>query len=410
MKKISILFAVAALVAGAACSKVETVGTADNNGKISFQVANYVNQTKAAGDPTSLASEGFYQFNTTAIFFPAEGDVQTFMDKVAIFPWDNADTPAKVTQGNGISSWAPERDYFWPKTGYINFYSYAGTKAPAQTISTNKKTVTFAYSDVEIAANDNLLVADAALRFNANQKKYKMDNVSEGVPTLFRHLLAQVKFTVKLKTADANKSANTIWKVTILNETGDNATKVSAIDFKKQGTLSLANEDALAADATLNTTLQAWTPTGTGWTPKSGATAETVKIMTAATTPAEIVLTLPVSTAEMIDAVPVAYADFRSVMPQATNGVNFNLYYKIEAQRPGENGGDPTTFMTEILSVTGKTLKDLVPTIENWQMNHRYTYNIIIDPVGKKVLFDPAVEAWNTDDANTADINIPLTQ
>ena len=402
MKKISILFAVAALVAGAACSKVETVGTADNNGKISFQVANYANQTKA-NDETSLASEGFYQFNTTAIFFPAEGDVQTFMDKVAIFPWDNAATPAKVTQGNGIYSWAPERDYFWPKTGYINFYSYAGTKAPAQTISTDNKTVTFAYSDVEIAADDNLLVADAALHFNANQKKYKKDNVSEGVPTLFRHLLAQVKFTVKLKTAETNKSASTIWKVTILNETTGTNPKVSAIDFAKQGTLSLANADALDADATLNTTLQAWTPTG--WTPKANATAETVEIMTAATTPAEIVMTLPVNTAE-IDAVPVAYADFRSVMPQATNGVNFNLYYKIEAQRPGET----TPFMTEILSVTGKTLKDLVSSIENWQMNHRYTYNIIIDPVGKKVLFDPAVEAWNTDNANTAAINIPLTQ
>ena len=269
--------------------------------------------------------------------------------------------------------------------------------------------MTFAYSDVEIAADDNLLVADAALHFNANQQKYKKDNVSEGVPTLFRHLLAQVKFTVKLKTAETNKSASTIWKVTILNETTGTTPKVSAIDFAKQGTLSLVNADALAADATLNTTLQAWTPTGTGWTPKSGATAETVKIMTAATTPAEIVMTLPVNTAE-IDAVPVAYADFRSVMPQATDGVNFNLYYKIEAQRPGENGGDPTTFMTEILSVTGKTLKDLVSSIENWQMNHRYTYNIIIDPVGKKVLFDPAVEAWNTDNANTAAINIPLTQ
>ncbi len=408
MKKISILFAVAALVAGAACSKVETVGTADNNGKISFQVANYANQTKA--NETSLAAEGFWKFNTIAVFNPTDGDVQTFMNDVEIFPFNASN--AEVTSGTtGISYWSAERDYFWPKTGYINFYSYAGTKAPtSKTVadvtanSGDKKKVTFAYSDVTIAANDNLLVADAALHFNANKSTYHIDNASiTGVPTLFRHLLAQVKFTVKLKTADANISANTIWKVTILNETGTNATRVSAIDFADKGTLSLVNTDALAANATLNTTLQEWTKTG--WTATTGTNAsrETVKLMSTDTTPAEIVLTLPVSTAE-IDAVPIAYADFRSVMPQATSGVNFNLYYKIEAQRPGET----TPFMTEILSVTGKTLKDLVSSIENWQMNHRYTYNIIIDPVGKKVLFDPAVEAWDTATANTASINIPL--
>ena len=402
MKKYFII-AAAALVALTACTKVDVPTTVENSKKISFQVANYVAKTKAG----SLATEGFYKFNTVATQFPEIGAASLFMNNVEVDAWDNAATPAKVTSGNGIYTWAPEVDYYWPKTGYINFYSYAGSKSPSTSLSDDKKTVYFDYGTVTVASDDNILVADAALHFNTNTDKYQKDNVTKGVPTIFRRQLAHIVFKVHLKTTQP-ASSNTTWKVrTIASETISETAYASELTIVKNGSLKLQNVDELATNATLNTTEQGWTAVvGSsanvdGWI---AGTADTDKEVIRLTTQT---LTIPTTKQESQETNPAYLIAERTVMPQATANTKFVLYYEVTASHDNF-ATDP--FLKEVRSVgvdVAKTMADLASSIENWNKNKVITYNIIIDPVSEKVTFDPAVEDWST--PASADINVPLS-
>ncbi len=396
MKKFFLL-AAAALVALTACTKIDVqFNETDSANRISFTVADYSQQTKA-GDETSLATgeDAIYSFHTYATQFPEIGESVLFMNDVQIKAWDNASTPAVVTSGTDIYTWAPDADYFWPKTGYINFYSYAGTKSPltSSVVSSDKKTITFDYGTVTVAPTDNILVADAALRFNSNTETYKKDHVTKGVPTLFRHQLAKVKFKVHLKTTQP-ASTTTTWKVrTIASETIDNVNYASTLTIVKNGALKLQNADALADDAAKNTTTQTWTAVvGSsanvdGWI--AGTTDSDKEVITLTTQ----TLTIPTTKQESQEADPVYLIEERTVMPQLTSGTKFVLYYEVSAS----HDDFATTFLKEIRSVgvdVAKTMADLVSAIPDWNKNTKITYTINIDPVSEKVTFDPAVEAW----------------
>ncbi len=401
MKKL--LFIAAAFVAMAACTKTEVQfnETADSN-KIGFEVANYAAQTKANSSLTN-AEDGIYKFHTYAYQFPTIGSAREFMN-VDIFAWQEAAQENKLTSGTApVVVWAPEQDYYWPKTGYINFYSYAGTHTPTETVSGDFKTVTFTYTDAVIAAASNILVADAALhqgRANYNDNAYSVDDngsgadVTTGVPTLFHHQLAKITFDVEARTTDAKKSANTIWKVQVLNteDQSGNDYKSTIVPINK-GSLVLTNAD----DATAATT-KAWTATNasstniSGWVPSTEK--ETIEFNDSD------VLTIDVNTTG--DGTKSEILPLRSVMPQVTNGVKFTLVYKVQALH-GSN-----VYLEEIRTVgidADKVLSNLAGTVTSWDANKKITYHIIIDPVSEKVTFDPAVENYDAIDADgTQDI------
>lgn len=394
MKKFFIAIAALALVASAACTKVNP--EEKKTEKISFQVANYVPQTKAN---SSLDSEGYNSFYCYAWYF---GAPMQYMNNVEV--------------KKGTNEWAPAQDYYWPKTGYINFYSYAGSQAPSVTPSTDMKTVTVAYADKTIASTDNFMVADPALHFgvanfdadlvtindeqgNFNYTTGKYDYTTstqsyKGVPTLFHHMLAKVAFLVKLETAEANKSANTTWTVTVLN-TSDNPSTLKPVNM---GSLTLKNTDA-AADAGMGT----WSVyNGTtevtdaaakkiGWV--AGTSTETISFATK---------TLTIQPNANVSAeTDNKLLEVRTVMPQATSGVAFDFAYQVSAQHTG----DSAPFMTEIIKVSNKTLAQVTnSTPAAWNMNQITLYTITIDPVGKRVTFDPAVVEW---DSTTGAITLP---
>ena len=430
MKKYFII-AAAAVVAMAACSKVENEfnETALNN-KISFQVANYATQTKANLSLTN-EEDGIYSFHTYAYQFPQLGSAREFMN-ADILPWSTDSTPVQVTSANdnekNIGFWAPADDYFWPKTGYINFYSYAGNIDPAESVSSDFKTVTLTYENKVIEATSNILVADAALHYgrtNSQDATYNVDDsetsehVTKGVPTLFHHQLAKVIFDVRARTTTAKISANTNWKIQVLGtytygESGNETTIKSAINPINKGTLVLTN-----ADNASSTTTQAWSNSATstnisGWVPSSVATdkEEIVFTSTAAIESAPAVLTIPVNAIEATDANnnnavydPEVILAARSVMPQLTQNVKFTLVYKVQALH------GTTVFMEEVRTVgidADAVLKDLAYTVSDWQANKKITYHIIIDPVSEKVTFDPAVEDYDPIDADGThdDINV----
>ena len=418
MKKYFII-AVAAVAAMAACTKTEFDTNVTPSKAISFEVGNYAAQTKASA--LTNADDALYQFHTYAYQFPKIGDPVEFMN-TDIFAWDNAVSPQKVTEGTGIYSWHPEDDYFWPKTGYINFYSYAGTAtlAPEETVSDDKKTVTLTYSNKTITSTSNIMVADAALRYNGyvdgGMENYKVDgtetsaHITTGVPTLFRHMLSKLYVDVKIQIPSSKVSSNTKWTVQVLDEydiDGNSSisdSEKSLIIPKNVGTLTLTNADALAANAALNTTTQQWvrkadyttanTPDAdvvSGWKP--GESSEKISLdQTEA-------LTLPVSTTATSAA---QLLDWRTIMPQLTDGIGLQLIYRVQALH------DSDVFLEEIRTVgidVPADIYQLVNSIDKWESNKKITYHIIIDPVSEKVTFDPAVEDYDTVEANSG-INV----
>lgn len=388
MKKYFIL-AAAALVALTACTKVEVPETASNSKKISFEVANYMAQTKA--NETSLLSEkdangDIASFKTNAWYnSPTDGN-QYFMKNIDI-TWN---TPTANT-------WAPAIDYFWPKTGYVNFYSYAGTPSPS-TVNTEGSLV---YTGKTIAYNDNVLVADAAYGYNANISTYHLDNANvTGVPTLFRHYLSKLAFNVMLKTTDAKKTTTNRYEVDVLD---------AYVKVLNKGTLTLSNSDPktsrnVASDAAQ---IAPWTNTntksdvawvGAAWSEESGSeTVEQIKVVgTGAVAGKDMIVpgTLHLAldaTVQTETGDALILLKERSVMPQTlSDNVVFYIQYKVKTYHNSET--DP--YSTETLTFGPTKLTTLVNTITDWNKNTKYTYNVIIDPVSTKITFDPAVEAW----------------
>ena len=402
MKKYFVL-AAAALVALTACTKMEVSNTPEASQKISFEVANYMTQTKA-DDETSLLDERFTSFKTNAWYHSPSDGVQYFMKNVDI-KWNN--TEANEDNAN---KWAPDIDYFWPKTGYVNFYSYAGTQDPSayySGTSGNETEGTLVYEDKVIAYNDNILVADAAYGYRANVSTYHLDNSSlTGVPTLFRHYLSKIAFNVMLKTTDGKKTATNCYEVDVLD---------AYVKVLKKGSLVLSNSDTEAsrnASAPGTPSTNTWTSTntnpnvawvGAAWNEES--TVEKIQVVAAASAtecrdmiaPATLHLALN-QTQQTETGNALILLKERTVMPQSLgDNVVFYIQYRVRTYHNDE----ANPYSVETLTFGPTKLTTLVNNaITDWNKNTKYTYNVIIDPVATKITFDPAVEKWNQSEAD----------
>ena len=405
MKKYFVLAAVV-LIALSSCSKVDTPTTSANSKKISFEVANYMAQTK--DNETSLTAEkvngnNVNQFTTNAWYHSPIDGVQYFMQNVDIL-WNT--TP-------NTNKWAPAVDYFWPKTGYVNFYSYVGSPAPTAYGTTEETEATLTFTDVVIDYDDNVLVADAAYGYTANQSTYHLDESSvEGVPTLFRHYLAKLAFNVKLATTEGKKSANNRFKVEILD---------AYVKVANKGTLTLTNSDPTSSRSTTtpgtpqtkawsnaNTTYSevAWVPAT--WNETEGSeTFEKIKIVTtdpvAGRDMVQRTLNLaPGATQQTETGDNLVLLAERTVMPQHLVDAQqvFYIKYKVSAYHDTDSNDDgEVAYSVETREFTGN-LSSFIATssrITEWNKNTKYTYNVIIDPIATKITFDPAVEAWATE-------------
>lgn len=367
MKKLFVI--AAAVIALAACTKTEVDNVTSENGPaISFQIANYASLTKAG--ETSLITEGFNNFKTWAWYTSSTASNQAFM------------APATVTWDAGNTQWAPsDHVYYWPKTGYINFFSFAGNFYPSTVALDGESKAVATYAENTIATNSNILVADGAYGFfNNDAAVYKLDGVTKGVPTLFRHMLSRVKFDVKVDATDVDDVKNH-WKVTVTSAT---------VSYRNKGTL-VVNFPAtpaitLGADNKPTTAGQTLKYTSETWTPASVAN-ETL------TNAANVIVETDghaASTAEILIADSV-------VMPQtlATTNVTVALTYTLEHTYDGGAA------ISEVVPISAKALTDFTPSIAAWDPNTVYTYHIVIKPAAdNKILFDPAVETW-------AEINTP---
>lgn len=365
MKKLFVI-AAAAVVALAACTKTEVNTTPDQ--AVTFQVANYTTATKAdSHGHTSLIDEGFNTFTTYAWYTPATGTAnQVFM------------APATIGYDSTNKLWhATDRTYFWPKTGYVNFFSFAGNHLPdavALDSADENKAKAHYTTAITVATDDNILIADGAYGFFSNpDATHGLNDVTKGVPTLFRHMLSRVKFDICVDATNVTDDKNN-WEVVVNS---------AVVSYRNQGKLEVAfpatpaiTFDADGHPTTAGTTAKYTTQV---WTPESVANAELNKIAGTVTTNAD----------GGTKSTPVELIADSVVMPQvlATTGATFAINYTITHTY---NDANP---VVETVPISAKALTAFATPVSAWDVNTIYTYHIIIKPTGE-ILFDPAVEAW----------------
>lgn len=183
MKKY-IIFAFAALLAAAACTKVTTISTQADQA-ITFQVVNYSVQTKVDAYSTS-DTFGAFAF-ATPTSWAEEGDANVFFSN------------EQIVYGPQYASgeWGPATQYYWPKSAKLTFACYSPYMATPPTFS---KADGFVFANYSIAPDEDpvdLMVADIAIDKSANESQYRVSQNSKSVPTLFHHILSKVAFAFK---------------------------------------------------------------------------------------------------------------------------------------------------------------------------------------------------------------------
>lgn len=391
MKKYFII-AVAAIVAMAACSKVETIDTPAK--EVRFQAANYVPQTKAVsvlGDFTSFKCKAY--LHAEGIDLNANGTVNGTSFQNFFGTAGETISPNNTTNP---TEWAPSHTYYWPKgeKSFINFigwYATDGTDPITPNISyvydTDKwkATMEWSFSNSTVGANGyNILYADMAWRFKENDDtpQYGVStNVSEGVPMLFHHALAQINVKAyasgtSLQAATGSVSdANATWTIALEN--------VKITPINKTGTLTLTNSDPTPTATPGSAQTQAWTTSG--WV--GSDTAGDLATSYTQADPFNVDKITKESAADLIAAT--------CVLPQ-TIGSSVVLSFNMRITTTYKT--NPTNPNTELIPVSIKIGTDGFGTTA-WEMNHKYTYYINIVPSQNKVLFDPALDAaWVVED------------
>lgn len=411
MKKILILTAIVALAASAACTK-NTIDSVVQDEIISFQVANYVPQTK-----TNVVFEGT-SFHTYAWY--NNGGVsdpdQVFMN----------DEQVKLQDVSPKAYWAPDRAYFWPKNGHVNFFSYAGTQnVSSMTDSDGDVDVRYGtYSGsplapasyLTIATTDDIMLASAAYRYQSSNASDDLisDNYgtsypanTTGVPALFHHLLAQVAFQVRFD-ASGITAPGYAWNLQVNSVT---------LNYANKGALRVEFEDP----GTDHTLIWPYSTPAVGWDAKPSDNADLVGNHTNVAvnkasddisvdddgdplTPAVTVHSTKVGNASHASGAGESLMDYKIVLPQdlsetgATLTVNYTLtsYYSTN---PGTV--DYVQHIEETVDTGALDLDEFTTTyggstpLTAWNMNYKYLYTITIKP-NKIVTFDPAVVDWES--------------
>lgn len=423
MKKLFII-AAAALVASVACSKVETAETTPDV-EIGFQVASYLNQTKAG--ETSFVSEldelGITsgQYFKSAAYIHAAQSNGTVAAPAAFFVAETSNVES--INFDGTKTWKPAHPYYWPKSpkssiSFFSWYDFGDQVTPTITYTTDGGDATLAWGDRTVALKDNVMFADAAYHYKQNDngtQNYKID-ANEGVPTLFRHALAKVRFTVKqnpMKAQDGTTDKYTFWEVKLSD------VALASGTIKNNGKFSLTQTSSTSAAAQV-----AWTkPANEIWAAPDGTqtylTANlgnaTGDIFDTAVAKGSVKLS---DTAVELTGTNFMKDTYFAVMPQAvadnvtlTFKYEIKTYYGTEAQFAAADHAGCKLISTETVNVnelkdagygapyvaTGIQLNAISGAWNKWQMNHRYVYNLIINPQTSQILYDPAVEAWETE-------------
>lgn len=327
MKK-ALFLTLMASVAFAACTSDESLVPPQ---EIDFQVAKYLSTSRAVTG--SVFDEG-KSFGTYSSGLGDGKEMEnTQISKVGDV-W-------KAASGN----------YYWPiNNGAVNFISYAPYNAATFDVDAANGTIaTTGYT----VGTDDLMIADYAVGLTS--ANYNVDNVTgnsySGVPTLFRHALANISF--QFKNANTTDFTYTVKSITVHSY--------------KEGDLSLT------ATGTASDLMQKW-GWPTVWSTPSSYTTTTFTVPTNAVT------------ANLED----SKSSEAFVLPQTF--VNTGEIQKVVIVVDETNNVNNTTTERELTKnfyeITDHTA---------WEINKKIVYNITFNPTfDLEIHFDPAVAAWDT--------------
>lgn len=244
--------------------------------------------------------------------------------------------------------------YYWPKDEHSSLTFFAWTDNTADPAGTGKAVAAsdvkdgISFTDYDVTAiNDrDIMVAKIAADKKANEGPMAGATWKAGVPTVFYHILSQMKLTIKLSSTYAG--------------VGFNLKSVEILSAKKEGTYTQG------IDAAKNPTEGTWAegtnstnfPLFTGNMTVDQTTAMTV-------TPAESDYTI---------LLPQTFAD----TDKATEKVK--IVYEVT-----------TNYGASVTETVTKTI-DLNSIFGEWKAGKYYTLNITLGL--DQILWDPAVEDW----------------
>ena len=381
------LIIVAAAVAAVSCTKTESARIAGNEA-ILFQAQAGVS-TKAP----AITGTTFPTTETFSVYAWTDATLtEYFMNNVTV-AYDNGGT----SEDTSDDSWKPQGStYYWPKDATVDFIAYYPTGLEGITV----KETSIDFKDIDVnTLQEDIMYSDKAAGFSNNTDLIS-DAVSSynGVPIIFRHAVAKVKFLAEL-TYNYKKEEDgteTEWAVKV------NSVTLSGLYTKGSCTLSLA-------DAT-NPGIIGWDKPEDGVWDVSAATA-TVNGL---------------SNTSVVPGTEYTAVDEFFVVPQplSANGQKITLNLTITTKRNGVN------FLSETFD---KSADIYIASLDSWKINHSYTYKIMLSPTSSNgnggnpysdpndpsssvdpnnpdlsdaiITFDPAVDGWEGIDV-VATINL----
>lgn len=337
MKK---LFLLAALVGVAltGCMKNE-VYVPKCETPISFEVANYVAQTRAGEfDTDETFGVDAWSHDATA------GTVKIMENEV-------------VSYDDVNEQWAPSQTYYWPINGTVDFIAYYPADFKPEIGYNYDGNDTITYEDYEVTDVD-LMYADKAIRYSQNVSAYGFT----GVPTVFRHALAKVNFQVQNAYPAETNNTDITYEIVV---------DQIKLNTHHTGEVTLTNASTTAA------TLGTWSVDDNVWTPTSALTALTWE-----------------DDVNLANNSVVAYEDkTQYVLPQTlADDVTVEVVYTVSQY---QKIGSTKTLISE-KQYTPEAIKLNTMGLPSWQMNKNITYTISIIAKSNQILFAPHVEEWAT--------------
>lgn len=352
MKKVLLLAAAAGIVLSS-CVKnepAETFGASD--AKITFEAPAVGASTRAI--PGEIDNSAAYpvdeKFNVWGWYH--EGDYTNFAALTKYMTQADGKPIMVAKEGN---TWAPETDYFWPKTGKLTFAAYSPANAAGTYTHTANGLQITGFTVPAVGEQYDLMYSDRAYNRTSSTNQYptnkpEVSNGYDGVDIVFHHALSSIIFKVGTK-ENYSEGADidfTIKSITIKNV-------YNAGNFNE--TLSDGNGSTTrtpAWTATGNADAQYVAFTGNFAVPEDGAT-----------------YTEPTGAADLI------------LLPQSFEGNDaavVEIAYTYETAASGEIAATETFILKN--STNAKT----------WEPNKRYTYRILFGL--EKITFAPIVENW----------------
>ena len=358
----NIIFAIAACVALAACTKNE-LKPVEVDQQITVQTVVNKASTKAMLTGNSYPTSS--TFGTVA--YKMKGSESELYIPVS---------EVKYTAGSS-AYWSTEAPYYWPKDGStLTFYSYSPFKysetgtPTAIDVTHTKDGLTFTDYSVKNHQETDLMVADKKAGQTSNTSNAG-GSWATGVPTVFHHMLAQI-VAINFQTVE-NASANPVVVKDYANDhdgtsgheyvAGDKQFVVTDVYFEKffeQGTLSAGASQSWASTGSVTNSYTWYSETGGK------------KFINGKCTPRNT---------------------YYLVLPQ-THSDDAKLHVKYEIHTYTSASEHATEKMD--VSVPLKNLN------ASWVMNKKYTYTLNIDL--DRIYWDPKVTEWESESTGSAEI------